>query len=111
MITVSPSPSTSPAPARRWTDVSFEVKPAEIMGLLGHNGAGKSTVLGIMLGMVRPTSGEVHVAGHSVQRERANALRADRRHLRGAGILRVHDRLAEPACPLRAQRLVGGEAR
>jgi ABC-2 type transport system ATP-binding protein len=56
-------------------DVSFEVKPAEIMGLLGHNGAGKSTVLGIMLGMVRPDSGEVRVAGHSVQQERAKALR------------------------------------
>lgn len=56
-------------------DVSFEVKPAEIMGLLGHNGAGKSTVLGIMLGMVRPDSGEVRVAGHSVQKERAKALR------------------------------------
>jgi ABC-2 type transport system ATP-binding protein len=55
--------------------VSFEVKPAEIMGLLGHNGAGKSTVLGIMLGMVRPNSGEVHVSGVSVQRERAKALR------------------------------------
>jgi ABC-2 type transport system ATP-binding protein len=55
--------------------VSFEVKPAEIMGLLGHNGAGKSTVLGIMLGMVHPHAGEVHVAGISVQRERARALR------------------------------------
>ena len=56
-------------------DVCFEVKPAEIMGLLGHNGAGKSTVLGITLGMVRPDAGEVHVAGHSVQRDRAKALR------------------------------------
>src|SRR6476619_5393855 len=56
-------------------DVSFEVKQAAIMGLLGHNGAGKSTVLGIMLGMVRPDAGEVHVAGHSVQRDRATALR------------------------------------
>ena len=55
--------------------VSFEVKPAEIMGLLGHNGAGKSTVLGIMLGMVRPDEGEVHIGGHSVQRDRAKALR------------------------------------
>src|SRR3954470_16916765 len=56
-------------------DVSFDVKEAEILGLLGHNGAGKSTVLGIMLGMVRPNAGEVHVAGHSVQRNRATALR------------------------------------
>jgi ABC-2 type transport system ATP-binding protein len=43
--------------------------------LLGHNGAGKSTVLGIMLGMVRPDAGEVLVAGHSVQKDRAKALR------------------------------------
>jgi ABC-2 type transport system ATP-binding protein len=57
------------------SDVSFEVGQGEIMGLLGHNGAGKSTVLGIMLGMVRPDSGEVRLAGHSVQRDRAAALR------------------------------------
>ncbi|MEY4484532.1 MAG: hypothetical protein RL693_1984 [Verrucomicrobiota bacterium] len=56
-------------------DVSFGVGEGEIVGLLGHNGAGKSTVLGIMLAMVRPNSGEVIVAGHSVQRERSKALR------------------------------------
>ncbi|HEY2572898.1 MAG TPA: ABC transporter ATP-binding protein, partial [Verrucomicrobiaceae bacterium] len=56
-------------------DVSFEVKKNEIMGLLGHNGAGKSTVLGVMLGMVRPQSGEVLIGGHSVQRSRSAALR------------------------------------
>lgn len=56
-------------------DVSFAVPEGQITGLLGHNGAGKSTVLGIMLGMVRPDAGEVTLAGHSVQRERATALR------------------------------------
>ncbi len=56
-------------------DVSFEVKEKEIVGLLGHNGAGKSTVLGIMLGMVRPNAGEVVIDGVSVQRNRAGALR------------------------------------
>jgi ABC-2 type transport system ATP-binding protein len=55
--------------------VSFSVKQNEIVGLLGHNGAGKSTVLGIMLGMVRPDAGEVIVGGHSVQRDRSSALR------------------------------------
>jgi ABC-2 type transport system ATP-binding protein len=55
-------------------DVSFELRQGEILGLLGHNGAGKSTVLGITLGMVRPDAGEVRIAGHSVQRERAKAL-------------------------------------
>lgn len=57
------------------SNVSFSVGDGEIVGLLGHNGAGKSTVLGIMLGMVRPDQGEVRIAGHSVQHERAKALR------------------------------------
>ena len=56
-------------------NVSFEVRDNEIVGLLGHNGAGKSTVLGIMLGMVRPDAGEVVISGHSVQKDRAGALR------------------------------------
>ena len=55
-------------------NVSFSVAEGEIVGLLGHNGAGKSTVMGIMLGMVRPDQGEVHIAGHSVQTERSKAL-------------------------------------
>ncbi len=56
-------------------DVSFSVKKGEIFGLLGHNGAGKSTALGIMLGLVHPNSGEVTVDGISVQNDRENALR------------------------------------
>jgi ABC-2 type transport system ATP-binding protein len=55
-------------------DVSFEVGYGQIVGLLGHNGAGKSTVLGITLGMVRPDSGEVRIGGQSVQKNRAKAL-------------------------------------
>lgn len=57
------------------SNVSFNVGEGEIVGLLGHNGAGKSTILGIMLGMVRPDAGEVALAGFSVQRERGKALR------------------------------------
>ncbi len=60
---------------RALDDVNFEVKQGEIMGLLGHNGAGKSTVLGIMLGMVRPDGGEVLIDGISVQKNRSTALR------------------------------------
>jgi ABC-2 type transport system ATP-binding protein len=56
-------------------DVSFSVAEGEIYGLLGHNGAGKSTALGILLGMVHPDAGEVTIAGRSVQRERVEALR------------------------------------
>lgn len=57
-------------------NVSFTVEAGEIVGLLGHNGAGKSTIVGIMLGMVRPDSGEVFIDGASVQRQRARALRS-----------------------------------
>lgn len=56
-------------------DVSFSVEKGEICGLLGHNGAGKSTVLGVMLGMVYPDSGEALVGEVSVQRDRIRALR------------------------------------
>jgi ABC-2 type transport system ATP-binding protein len=54
--------------------VSFSVERGEIFGLLGHNGAGKSTSLGILLGQVFPDEGEAFVGGISVQRERARAL-------------------------------------
>ena len=56
-------------------DVSFTVREGEIFGLLGHNGAGKSTAVGIFLGMVEPDHGEAIIGGHSVQRRRADALR------------------------------------
>ncbi len=44
-------------------DVSFSVKPGRIMGLIGKNGAGKSTTLKSILNMVRPTSGTVTMLG------------------------------------------------
>lgn len=56
-------------------DVSFHVEKGEIHGLLGHNGAGKSTTLGIILGMVAPDSGEAKIDGLSVQHKRSAALR------------------------------------
>jgi len=55
-------------------DLSLEVRQGEVFGLLGHNGAGKSTTLGILLGQVFPDRGEALVDGVSVQRERARAL-------------------------------------
>ncbi len=54
--------------------LSFSVERGEIFGLLGHNGAGKSTALGILLGQVFPDEGEAFVGGISVQRERPRAL-------------------------------------
>jgi len=55
-------------------DLSLVVPAGEIFGLLGHNGAGKSTAIGMMLGQVWPTAGEVKVCGHDVTRDRQQAL-------------------------------------
>ena len=43
--------------------LSFEVKVGETLGVIGANGAGKSTILGLAAGVLRPTSGNVKVLG------------------------------------------------
>jgi ABC-2 type transport system ATP-binding protein len=49
--------------------VSLKVAPGEIFGLLGHNGAGKSTMIGILTGRAKPTGGRARVLGRDVPRE------------------------------------------
>lgn len=44
-------------------DLSFEVKPGEVLGIIGSNGAGKSTTLKILNGIMEPTSGRVRAVG------------------------------------------------
>jgi ABC-2 type transport system ATP-binding protein len=44
-------------------DVSFDVRKSEIFGLLGPNGAGKTTTLKIMMSLIRPTRGSIHMFG------------------------------------------------
>jgi ABC-2 type transport system ATP-binding protein len=55
-------------------ELNLEVSSGEIFGLLGHNGAGKSTAIGMMLGQVWPTDGEVRICGHDVTSHRQLAL-------------------------------------
>src|SRR5437764_4503777 len=55
-------------------DLTVRVPPGEIYGLLGHNGAGKSTSIGMMLGQVWPTRGEVKICGFEVSTQRRKAL-------------------------------------
>ena len=49
--------------------VSFNVKSGEIFGFLGANGAGKSTTIRMLCGILEPTGGDALVAGHSVKNE------------------------------------------
>ena len=45
-------------------DVSFEVKQGEVVGFIGSNGAGKSTMLKVIAGVMKPTKGKVEVHGN-----------------------------------------------
>jgi len=46
--------------------VSIEVKPGEVVGLLGRNGVGKSTTLKTIMGLVRPAEGRIEFEGHDI---------------------------------------------
>lgn len=51
------------------SDVSFELRAGEAVGLLGRNGAGKTTAMRILTGYFPPTEGRVEVCGHDVFEE------------------------------------------
>ena len=48
-------------------DVTFEVRPGEVLGFLGPNGAGKTTTMRMLAGFVTPTSGRASICGHDVE--------------------------------------------
>jgi ABC-2 type transport system ATP-binding protein len=51
--------------------ISFTLKPATTVALLGGNGAGKTTTIAMLLGLIVPTSGEVRVFGADMSKERS----------------------------------------
>jgi len=55
-------------------ELSLDIPQGQIFGLLGHNGAGKSTTFGMILGQVHPTTGAAFIRGVSVQEHRLRAL-------------------------------------
>ena len=54
--------------------ISFKVNRNEIVGLLGPNGAGKTTTISMILGVLEPDGGSVHIEGVDLARARAEAL-------------------------------------
>ena len=57
-------------------DVSFSIGSGEIVGLLGHNGAGKTTIMKMLTGYIEPSSGSVSIGGRRVERE-AKSIQAE----------------------------------
>lgn len=51
------------------SDLNLEAQQGEILGIIGHNGAGKSTTLKMMVGLVAPTAGTVEVMGRDMARD------------------------------------------
>ena len=56
-------------------DVSFEVKPGEVLGFLGPNGAGKTTTMRMLAGFITPTGGKASICGHDVETDALAAKR------------------------------------
>src|SRR5262245_3954250 len=54
--------------------ISFEVARNEIVGLLAPNGAGKTTTISMVLGVLEPTTGTIHVEGIDLAVNRSKAL-------------------------------------
>lgn len=109
-------------------DLSFTVAPGRVTGFLGPNGAGKTTTLRILLGLVRPTSGQatiggrryadladpLHTVGASLEATGFHPGRSARNHLRvqaatsGVPTSRVDEILAQVGLAEAAGRRVGG---
>jgi ABC-2 type transport system ATP-binding protein len=49
--------------------LNLQIKAGEIIGIIGHNGAGKSTIMKMIAGLVEPTTGNVRVMGRDIHRE------------------------------------------
>ncbi len=56
-------------------NINFEVKENQIIGLLGPNGCGKTTTIGMLLGLLKPSNGEIIINGMKIEENRINILK------------------------------------
>jgi len=81
--------------------ITFEVGAGEVFGFLGANGAGKTTAIRMLTGLLAPTSGQAAIAGHDVYREAEQIKRA-------IGYMSQRFSLYEDLTPFENIRLYGG---
>jgi len=55
-------------------NINFKINKGKIIGLVGPNGCGKTTTIGMMLGLIKPTSGSVLINGKNIENDRTNLL-------------------------------------
>ena len=55
-------------------DISFKLNKNEIIGILGPNGCGKTTTIGMILGLLKPSKGKVLINGIEIENQRVNVL-------------------------------------
>lgn len=84
-------------------DVNFELKPGEVMALLGENGAGKSTIVKVISGLIIPDSGDITIDGQSVH---LSSVRASQE----AGIAVVQQEFSTVGTMSVAENLVLGQS-
>ena len=56
-------------------NISFTIKKDEILGLLGPNGSGKTTTIGMLLGLLKPTDGQILIEGKKIEENRIEILK------------------------------------
>ena len=55
-------------------NINFKINENEIIGLLGPNGCGKTTTIAMILGLLKPTSGEILINGFNIENNRIKLL-------------------------------------
>ena len=56
------------------SDISFDIKKNQTVGLLGPNGCGKTTSIGMMLGLIKPSGGEIIIDNKNLNKEKRDGI-------------------------------------